>query len=233
MIPPQTAVARTLIRGLLLAAAASLLAGCISLFPKADPATLYRFGATAPPVQETASGGPGFGVFLTVTGFDRAAASDRILTVTGTQAAYIKGARWVTSSVALFDSALQHAFDADQGPARLVARGGIARADYVLKLDVRTFEARYDNGQAAAPTIVVEVHAALDRASDQTVVGDRSFKVSVSASDNRVGAIAQAFDQAVAQVLGKLVAWVDARGDFGESALVLPQNDGLARRRGA
>ena len=213
MISPQTVVSKTVTGGLLLAAAASLLAGCISLFPKADPAQLYRFGATAPQVQETGSGGPSFGVFLAVIGFDRAAASDRILTVTGTQAAYIKGARWVTSSAGLFDSALQHAFDADQGPARLVDRGEIALTDFVLKLDVRTFEARYDNGQAATPTIVVEVHAALDRTRDRIVVGDRSFKASVTASDNRVGAIAQAFDQAVAKVLGELVAWVDARGE--------------------
>jgi cholesterol transport system auxiliary component len=212
MIVPQTVAVKTVTRGLLLAAAASLLAGCISLFPKTEPAQLYRFGAMTPQVQETASGGPGFGVLLTATGFDRAAASDRILTVTGTQAAYIKDARWVTSSVALFDSALQRAFDADQGPARLVDRAEIAKTDYVLKLDVRTFEARYDHGQAAAPTIVVEVHAALDRIHDRIVVGDRSFKASVTASDNRVGAIAEAFDQAVAKVLGELVAWVDARG---------------------
>ncbi len=213
MIAPQTVVVKTVTRGLLLAAAASLLAGCISLFPKTEPAQLYRFGATTPQVQETASGGPSFGVLLTATGFDRAAASDRILTVTGTQAAYIKDARWVTSSVALFDSALQRAFDADQGPARLVDRAEIAKTDYVLKIDVRTFEARYDHGQAAAPTIVVEVHAALDRMHDRIVVGDRSFKASVTASDNRVGAIAEAFDQAVAMVLGELVAWADARGE--------------------
>jgi len=213
MIAPHTVLLKTVTRGLLLATAASLLASCISLFPKADPAQLYRFGTTAPQVQEMASGGPSFGVFLTATGFDRAAASDRILTVTGTQAAYIKGARWVTSSTGLFDSALQHAFDADQGPARLVDRGEIATTDYVLKLDVRTFEARYGNGEAASPTIVVEVHAALDRTLDRIVVGDRSFKASVTASDNRVGAIAQAFDQAVAKVLGELVAWVDARGE--------------------
>jgi cholesterol transport system auxiliary component len=203
----------TVTRGVLLVAATSLLAGCISLFPKTDPVQLYRFGATTPRLQEMASGGPGFGVFLAATGFDRAAASDRILTVTGTQAAYIKDARWVTSSVALFDSALHRAFDADQGPARLVDRAEIARIDYVLKLDVRTFEARYDNGQAAAPTIVVDVHAALNRTRDRLVVGDRSFKASVIASDNRVSAIAEAFDQAVAKVLGELVAWVDARGE--------------------
>jgi cholesterol transport system auxiliary component len=221
MIPHHTAVSRSVIRGLLLASATSLLVGCISLFPKEDPAQLYRFGATAAQVQETASGGPGFDVFLTVTGFDRAAASDRILTVSGTQAAYIKRARWVTSAAALFDSAVQHAFDADQGPARLVSKGEIAKADYVLRLDVRTFEARYDNGPAAAPTIVVEVHAALDRTRNQTVAGDRSFKAAVTASDNRMGAIAEAFDQAVAQVLGTLAAWVDARGeDSGASAVV-------------
>jgi cholesterol transport system auxiliary component len=221
MIAPHSAISRTVIQGLALAATTSLLVGCISLFPKADPAQLYRFGATAPHVQETASGEPGFDVFLTVTGFDRAAANDRILTVTGTQAAYIKGARWVTSSVALFDSAVQHAFDADQGPARLVDQGEIAKADHVLKLDVRTFEARYDNGQAAAPTIVVEVHAALDRISNQTVAGDRSFKASVTASDNRVSAIVEAFDQAVAQVLGKLAAWVNARGESSAAYVVV------------
>ena len=213
MISPESVVLKTVARGLVAAATATVLAGCISLFPTTDPAQLYRFGTTTPQVQETASGGPGFGVFLAVIGFDRAAAGDRILTVTGTQAAYIKGARWVTSSAGLFDSALQHAFDADQGPARLVDRGETALTDYVLKLDVRTFEARYDNGQAATPTIVVEVHAALDRTRDRIVVGDRSFKASITASDNRVGAIAQAFDQAVARVLGELVAWVDARGE--------------------
>jgi cholesterol transport system auxiliary component len=213
MIAPQTVVLKTVTRGVLLVAATSLLAGCISLFPKTDPVQLYRFGATTPQLQEMASGGPGFGVFLAATGFDRAAASDRILTVTGTQAAYIKDARWVTSSVALFDSALHRAFDADQGPARLVDRAEITRIDYVLKLDVRTFEARYDDGQAGSPTVVVDVHAALNRTRDRLVVGDRSFKASVIASDNRVSAIAEAFDQAVAKVLGELVAWVDARGE--------------------
>ena len=220
ILAPQTVVVKSVSRGALLVAAASLLAGCISLFPKTEPAQLYRFGVTMPQVQEATSAKPDFGVLLTATGFDRAAAGDRILTVTGTQAAYIKDARWVTSSVALFDSAVQHTFDADQGPARLVARGEIANADYVLKLDVRTFEARYDNGQAAAPTIVVEVHAALDRISNQTVAGDRSFKASVTASDNRVSAIVEAFDQAVAQVLGKLAAWVNARGE-GSAAYVV------------
>jgi cholesterol transport system auxiliary component len=204
---------KALVRGLAVAAGASLLAGCISLFPKSEPAQLYRFGTTMPAVQETASGAAPFGVFMTVTGFDRAAVSDRILTVNGAQAAYIKSARWATSSVALFDTAVQRAFDADQGPARLVGRGETVKTEYVLKLDVRTFEARYLNGPDAAPTVVVDVHAALDKTVDRTLAGDRSFRAQVTASDNRVGAIANAYDQAVAKVLGELVAWVDARGE--------------------
>lgn len=207
MIPVKVAL-----RGLVLVAAAGLLAGCISLFPKSTPAQLYRFGVTAPPVQEQAGGGAPFGVFQTVTSFDRAAASDRILTVTGNEAAYIKGARWVTSAVTMFDLAVQHAFDADQGPARLVGRGETVKSDYVLKLDVRTFEARYDNGREAAPTVVVELHAALDNTATRVAVGDRSFKAVVTAGDNRVTAIAAAYDAAVAKVIGELVAWVDAKG---------------------
>ncbi|HZZ35630.1 MAG TPA: ABC transporter, partial [Caulobacteraceae bacterium] len=89
---------KALVRGLALAAGASLLAGCISLFPKSEPAQLYRFGTVLPAVQETASGAAPFGVLMTVTGFDRAAVGDRILTVNGAQAAYIKSARWATSS---------------------------------------------------------------------------------------------------------------------------------------
>ncbi len=204
--------AGALFRSLLFVIAASLLPGCISVFPKSEPAQLYRFGTTAPQVQNTTTAEPAFNVVLGDTGFQHAAAGDRILTVTGTQAAYIKDVRWVTSSKQLFDSALHHAFDADQGPAHLVSSGAIGRTDYLLTLDVRTFEARYHNGQDSAPEIAVELRAILESTEDQTAAADRVFKASITASDNRVSAITQAFDQAVSQVLGDLVAWVDSRG---------------------
>jgi cholesterol transport system auxiliary component len=211
MISPTMIDAGALFRSLLFVIAASLLPGCISVFPKSEPAQLYRFGTTAPQVQNTTTAEPAFNVVLGDTGFEHAAAGDRILTVTGTQAAYIKDARWVTSSKQLFDSALHHAFDADPGPARLVGSGAIGRTDYLLTLDVRTFEARYHNGQDSAPEIAVEVRAILESTQDQTAAADRVFKTSITASDNRVSAITEAFDQAVSQVLGNLVAWVDAR----------------------
>jgi len=41
-------------------------------------------------------------------------------------------------------------------------------------------------------------------------VGEQIFEASVPAGDNRVGAIVAAYDQAVKDVLGKLVAWTAA-----------------------
>jgi cholesterol transport system auxiliary component len=148
-----------------------------------------------------------------VTSWDRASATDRILTVQPNgEVAYIKSARWVSGAPALFDQALQRAFDADEGPARIITRGQMGRSDYVLKVDVRRFEARYDNGADFAPTINVEVRAALTRSADRIVAGERLFRASVPASENRVGPIAAAFDKAVAEVVGQMVAWVDAKG---------------------
>jgi cholesterol transport system auxiliary component len=88
----------------------------------------------------------------------------------------------------------------------------VVRADYVLKLDVTSFEARYEHGEGAAPTVVVSVHASLDRVSDRALVGERTFEARADASDNRVGAIATAFDTAVTKVLGDLAGWVGGRG---------------------
>jgi cholesterol transport system auxiliary component len=191
--------------------AAAALSACVSVFPKQEPANLFRFGVTAPPAPPAAGGAP-FGVLNAVMAFDRPAMTDRILTTNGAEAAYIKGSRWVSAANVLFDEAVTRAFDGSGGPARLIGHGEVVHADYMLKLDVRSFEARYEHGEKAAPTVVVVVHADLDRISDRAVSGSRTFSAQVVASDNRVSAIASAFDQAVTQVLGQLVLWVDNKG---------------------
>ncbi len=200
--------------GLIAAALSVALSACVSVFPKQAPANLYRFGMTAPPpaAAPATAGTQPFGVLNAVIAFDRAAATDRILTVSGSQAAYIKGSRWLSSANILFDEALIRAFDTSGGPARLIGRGEVVHADYMLKLDIRTFEARYDHGDKAAPTIIVTVHADLDRLSDKVAVSNKTFEATVPATDNRVGAIASAFDQAVSKVLGDLMIWVNGKG---------------------
>lgn len=204
---------RPMIRIAGVALAAVALSGCVSLLPKAEPAQTYRFGVAAEPAggASQASQPGAFGVLKAPTGFVRAAAGDQILTVeTNGQTAYIAGARWISPAQVLFDEALERAFDADPGRARLIARGEIGKAELVLKLDVRAFEAAYLNGAGLPPTIRVEVRALMTRNLDRSLVSDQLFTATAPASENRVGPITAAFDQAVAEVMTQVVASANA-----------------------
>lgn len=185
-------------------ACALALSGCISLLPKSKPAQLYRFGP--PPVAAPAAAPGGIAVFRTNGAFQEEASDDRILTVSGGKAAYIAESRWVAPADTLFNEAVANAFDAS--PIRLLARGQQGRFAYALRIDVRSFEARYDKGMKDAPTVVVRVHAALTK-NDQSPAGEQDFQASVPASDNRVGAIVAAFDKATRDVIGQLVGWTE------------------------
>jgi cholesterol transport system auxiliary component len=202
---------RNAARLMTVAALAVGLSGCISLFPKAKPASLYRFGEAEVSVPK---GPPGamFGVLKTPSAFTRAAAGDRILTSTNGEVAYIADARWVSPAFVLFEEATARAFENDPGRARLIGRGEVAKAEMMLRLEVRTFEADYVNGPKAAPEVVVRVRGVLTRSQDRALVGDQIFEARIKAADNRVGAIVPAYDQAVAKVLGEVVTWVNASG---------------------
>jgi cholesterol transport system auxiliary component len=187
-----------------LAVAALSLAACISVLPKSKPAQLYRFGgadagASAAPAAPAA-------IARGASNFTAEAATDRILTLDGHSAAYIEGARWVAPAPVLFDEALSRAFQAPGAPP-LADRGLPNRAPVALSIDVQAFEARYDHGPDAAPEVIVQVKAELNRTSDRTLVDSHLFSSAQRASDNRVGAIVQAYDAAVHDALGQLVTW--------------------------
>ncbi len=187
------------------------LAGCISLLPKTKPATLYRFGspppgAEAPPTQETAE----VGVVRAGGLFQRESGGDRLLTVTGGRVAYVADVRWATAAQVLFDQALLAAFDNDPGPIRLMSRGEPGTAKFVLRVDVRNFEARYDRGAEAAPEVLVRLRAVMVR-TDRSQSVEHILESRVRAGDNRVGPIVDAYDRAVADVLGRLVTWTNTQ----------------------
>ena len=202
---------RNLARLTAVAALAMGLSACISVFPKTKPVGLYRFGEAEVSAPKGPPGGM-IGVLKAPSTFTRAAASDRILTSTDGQMAYIADARWVSPAFVLFEEAVARAFENDPGRARLIGRGEVGKADLVLRLEVRTFETDYVNGPKAAPEIVVRVRGVMTRNTDRALVGDQVFEARVKAADNRVSAIVPAYDKAVAKVLGEIVAWANAAG---------------------
>jgi cholesterol transport system auxiliary component len=196
-------------RPLLKSAAAGVLtlslSACITLLPNTKPAQLYRFGVPAAASASVRS--EAVGVFRANGEFQHEAAGDRILTVTGERAAYIADARWIAPADVLFNDAVATAFENAPGRVRLVSRGELVSADYVLRLDVRRFETDY--GQGGAPSVLVRVRAVLGNDQKRTALAEQVFEARVPASENRVSAIVAAYDQAITKVLGDIVAWTN------------------------
>lgn len=201
----------TTLRTAAVAVTALALTGCISLFPKSNPAGLYRFGHDA--VETSAPAGEkSFGVYKSPTVFTRSAMSDRLLSVTNGEAAYIADARWVSPAIVLFDEAVARAFEADNSRARLVTRGEALKAVMAVRLEVRSFETDYVNGPKAPPEVLVEIRAVMTRSNDRALLGDKVFVARVKTSENRLAAIIPAYDQATSQVLSEIVTWVSEAG---------------------
>lgn len=195
-----------------LALSLSLSLGGCALLGGGEKATLYRFGQPALGGSEPAAAAPAAAevpVFRVNGAFQREAAGDRILAVTGGKVAYIAETRWVAPASTLFNQAVTAAFDASPGPVRLIPRGEPAPAQYVLRLDVRNFETHYDRGGKAAPMVLVRVRAALARGGEGST--DRLFEAQVRAGGNRVSSIVEAYDEAVAEVLGEVTAWTNGQ----------------------
>ena len=184
-----------------------LLSGCISVFPKIPPVQLYRLSAAAPPPATPAP--QGLVIAKGPTVFPPDAAGDRLLTVNGTQAAFISDARWLEPASVMFDAAITDAFD-QPGSPRLAGRGENLATGSALRLEVRHFETDYDHGVASAPSVVIAVQATLIRTGDRTAVAEKLIEVRQPADDNRVGPIVAAYNTAMAQVAGQVRDWTSA-----------------------
>jgi cholesterol transport system auxiliary component len=184
------------------------LGGCITLLPKANPVQLYRFGAQVQPAP--AAGQARFTVRDDGLTFDRAADNDQILTVSGDTLGYLSPGRWADPASVMFDGAVHRGFDLAGGAAHMLGDADPGKADLLLSMDVSRFEARYDNGLNSAPTVVVRLQATLTRQDTLSVVGEQSFEATAPASDNRIGPIVDAYDQATTKVVGDLVTWVNS-----------------------
>jgi cholesterol transport system auxiliary component len=180
------------IRSLVLAAAAVALSGC-ALLSSPDPVQLYRFGE-------------GGGVTASSVTASR---GDRILGVTGLEAAYIGGARWVSPAQQLMSQSIENAFGDQARTVRLIGQRELTPVTRVLDIDVRTFEARYDY-EGAIPVVNISARARLLRFPERTVLAEEVITVTESAGQNRVSAIAQAFDLASREFNTRLVTWTEA-----------------------
>jgi len=186
---------------------AALLSGC-ALLSSPDPVQTYRFGGSSAAPSAAAQGAP-VHVALRRIEFPQATEGDKILGVTGSQTAYIKGARWISDARDLYTASLESAFLDQSAQVRLIGARETTPTDRALALDVRAFEARYPE-PGAAPTVVVTVRARMLALPGRDVAAERVFTVERRAAANRVSAIVEAFDSATRDINTEIVTWADA-----------------------
>ncbi len=197
-----------MIRSLVLAAAALSLSGC-ALLSSPDPVQLYRFGQSGGATASAATLASPVQVRLRNVEFPSASRGDRILGVTGLEAAYIGGARWVSPAQQLMSQSIENAFGEQARRVRLIGGRELTPVTRVLDIDVRTFEARYDY-EGAIPVVTISARARLLRFPERTVVAEEVITVTEAAGENRVSAITQAFDLASREFNTRLVTWAEA-----------------------
>ena len=208
MIPGSTLFLRRGLAGLAALTVAGLgLAGC-ALLSTPDPVQLYRFGPL-----DSAFGGERSPATVQVAlrriEFPDAVSGERILAITGNEAAYIGGARWVSDAEDLYNQSLETAFGGSASGLRLIGGRELTRADVSLDVDVTTFETRYASA-GAVPRVVISARARLLSMPGRDVVSEQVFSVSQPADENRISAIVAAYDAATQDLNQQIVAWTVA-----------------------
>src|SRR5262249_4747201 len=101
---------------------------------------------------------------------------------------------------------LVSAFEASGRIDQIVRDTEGVRTDYLLKIDVRDFEARYDQPDAA-PTAVVSLQATLVNRNDRNLAARLAIRKESAATLNSVDASVEAMDRALGAALADIVRW--------------------------
>jgi cholesterol transport system auxiliary component len=116
-----------------------------------------------------------------------------------------QAASWTDSVPDLLETVVADAFE-DSGKVNAATRQATAvRADFLLLLDIRHFEAVYADPKSP-PNAVVEINAKLLDTNGH-VVAAHTFSQSAPASSTAIPAVAHAFDSALTAFTSELVGW--------------------------
>lgn len=119
---------------------------------------------------------------------------------------YYARAAWTDNAPAMVQTLLIESFEST-GSILAVGREAIGlRADFILKTDLREFQAiYYDSDPVGVPAITVRMNAKLVQMPERRIVSSSTFGYRAEAASNSFKDIIEAFDIALGSVIKKIV----------------------------
>lgn len=125
--------------------------------------------------------------------------SERIAVLKGRQLDYYRGVKWGGRMPEVIQTLIVDSLQDQRLFRSVVAEQARVASDYVLDISVRDFQAEY--GQDAEPPVVrVTITGRLIRIVDRELVHTMSVQAQSPAAENRMGAVAAAFEAAARDV---------------------------------
>ncbi len=127
---------------------------------------------------------------------------------------YFADVAWTDRAPQMVQTLIVESFE-NSGRIVSVGRESIGlRANYVLKTELREFQAEYvENGLSAPPKIRVRMNAKLVEIPRRAIIAGDNFEATTAATSNTLDAIVNAFDDALGKVLRRMVEWTLISGE--------------------
>lgn len=133
--------------------------------------------------------------------------TDILVAPDSTQLASLSGGQWSEVIPVLVQRALVDKMAGSSKVVGVLPQSG-ARTAYRVNIDIRSFEARFDQGENAAPLAVVDYHVTVSDAMTRKLVGMHAVYKTQRADAARVSAIVAAQDMANDDALEAIVVWL-------------------------
>ena len=118
---------------------------------------------------------------------------------------YYGGARWSERTPVMVQTLLVESFENTDRIVAVARKSTDLRADYVLKTEMREFQAEYSGD--GPPIVHVKINAKLVKMPQRTIIASFKSERKIQASGTQLIDIVRAFDQGLGKVLKEVVEW--------------------------
>jgi cholesterol transport system auxiliary component len=120
---------------------------------------------------------------------------------------YYAGSAWTDNAPLMVQTLLIESFESTRSITAVGREGVGLRPDYVLKTDLREFEAIYEEG-SPNPVIWVRINAKVVKMPERRIVSSATFERREASAGTKLPDIIAAFDEALGHVLKRIVLFV-------------------------